>query len=146
VTSTIAVDTTKPASATSGPTQLPVYGGQTQVPTGEVAPSIDVFGPLVLRVSASSPTLRLIVESSGDGVLHAQLGSIDLGSPTLRAGNNDVRFTVPKTLLTRVRRSASVASLLTLTPTSVSGAAVGTVVSRQVTVTAAPKPPKHKKK
>jgi hypothetical protein len=146
VTSKVTVDTTKPASATSSPTQLPIYGGQTQVPTGEIAPSIDVFGPLVLQVSASSPVLRLIVESSGDGVLHAQLGSVDLGSPTLRAGNNDLRFTVPKTLLTRLRRSSSVANLLMLTPTSVSGAAVGTAVSRQVTVVLAAKTTKHKKK
>jgi len=146
VTSKVTVDTTKPASATSSPTQLPIYGGQTQVPNGEIAPSIDVFGPLVLQVSASSPVLRLIVESSGDGVLHAQLGSVNLGSPTLRAGNNDLRFTVPKTLLTRLRRSSSVANLLMLTPTSVSGEAVGTAVSRQVTVTLATKPTKHKKK
>jgi len=145
VTSTIAVDTTKPASATSGPTQLPIYGGQTSVPNSEIAPSIDVFGPLVLQVSASSPVLRLIVESSGDGALHALLCSVDLGSPTLRAGNNDLRFTVPKTLLTQLRRSSAVASLLTLTPTSVSGAAVGPTVSRQVTVTPTPKPTKHKK-
>jgi hypothetical protein len=146
VTSAVTVDTTKPASATSGPSQLPVYGGQTQVPNGEVAPTIDVFGPLVLEVSASSPVLRLIVESSGDGVLHTQLGTVDLGSPTLRAGNNDLRFTVPKTLLTRLRRASSATNVLTLTPTSVSGAAVGPAVSRQVTVTPAPKPPKHKKK
>lgn len=146
VASKISVDTTKPASATSGPTQLPVYGGQTTVPSGEVVPSIDVFGPLVLQVSASSPVLRLIVQSSGDGVLLAYLGTVSLGTPTLRAGNNDLRFTVPKTLLTRLRRSASAASLLTLVPRSVSGAAFGTMVSRQVTVTPAPKPPKHKKK
>jgi hypothetical protein len=146
VTSKLNVDTTKPASATTSPTQLPIYGGQTQVPNGEIAPSIDVFGPLVLQVSASSPILRLIVESSGDGVLQAQLGSLDLGSPTLRAGNNDLRFTVPKALLTRLRRSSSVGSLLMLTPMSVTGAAVGTAVSRRVTVAPAAKPTKHKKK
>ena len=146
VTSNVAVDTTKPASATSSPTQLPIYGGQTQVPNGEIAPSIDVFGPLVLEVSASSPVLRLIVESSGDGVLLAYLGTVSLGMPTLRAGNNDLRFTVPKTLLTRLRRSASVASLLTLTPKSASGSVFGTMVSRQVKVTPATKPAKHKKK
>jgi hypothetical protein len=94
--------------------------------------------------------LRLIVESSGDGVLHAVLGSVDLGSPTIRAGNNDLRFTVPKTLLTQLRRASSAANLLTLTPTSVSGATVGTAVSRQVAVIPAKqpakKPAKHKKK
>jgi hypothetical protein len=97
-------------------------------------------------VSASRPVLRLIVQSSGDGVLLAYLGTVSLGTPTLRAGNNDLRFTVPKTLLTRLRRSASAASLLTLAPRSVSGAAFGTMVSRQVVVVPAPKPPKHKKK
>jgi hypothetical protein len=146
VASSIAVDTTKPASATAGPSQLPVYGGQTTVPNGDIAPSIDVFGPLVLHVSASRPVLRLIVQSSGDGVLLAYLGSVSLGTPTLRAGNNDLRFTVPKTLLTRLRRSASLASLLTLTPKSASGAVFGTMVSRQVTVTPAAKPATHKKK
>ena len=146
VTSNLTVDTTKPASATSSPTELPIYGGQTQVPTADVAPTIDVFGPLVLRISASSPVVRLIVESSGDGVLHTQLGSADLGSPTIRAGNNDLRFTLPKTLLTRLRRAAAAANVLTLTPTSASGAAVGTSVSRRLTVTPAPKPPKHPKK
>jgi hypothetical protein len=143
VTSTVTVDTTMPASATSSPTQLPIYGGQTQVPSSDVAPSIDVFGPLVLKVSASSPVLRLIVESSGDGVVNAQLGSLDLGSPTIRAGNNDLRFTLPKTMLTRLRRASSVASLLTLTPTSLSGADVGDTVTRRVTVALAPA--KHKK-
>jgi hypothetical protein len=146
VASKLAVDTTKPASATSSPTQLPIYGGQTQVPTADAAPSIDVFGPLVLQVSASTPVLRLIVESSGDGVLLAYLGNVSLGSPTLRAGNNDLRFTVPKTLLTRLRRSASASSLLTLSPRSVSGASFGTTVTRQVTIAPAVKPPKHKKK
>jgi len=150
VSSSLSVDPTRPASATSGPTQLPVYGGQTTVSTEDVAPSIDVFGPLVLEVSASSPVLRLIVQSSGDGVLLAYLGNASLGAPTLRAGNNDLRFTVPKTLLTRLRRSASLASLLTLTPKSVSGSVFGTMVSRQVTFTPAAKPAKkpakHKKK
>jgi hypothetical protein len=137
--------TTIPASATAAPTQVPIYGGQTQVSTSDAAPSISVFGPLLLQVSASSPVLRLIVESTGDGALHAMLGSVDLGSPTVRAGNNDLRFTLPKTLLTRLRRSSSVANVLTLTPTSTSGSVVGTAVSRTVVVTA-PKATKHKKK
>jgi hypothetical protein len=90
--------------------------------------------------------LRLIVESTGDGALHATLGSIDLGSPTLRAGNNDLRFTLPKTLQARLRRSSSAANLLTLTPTSASGAVVGIAVSRRVVVLATPKATKHHKK
>jgi hypothetical protein len=145
VTSNLTVDPTKPASATSGPTQLPIYGGQTQVSTGDVAPTISVFGPLLYQVPTTSPVLRLIVESTGDGVLRAQLGSVTLGSPPLRAGNNDLRFTLPKTLLTQLRRSSSALRLLTLTPTSTSGAVVGTAVSRQVTVVT-PKAAKHRAK
>lgn len=134
-----------PASATAAPTQLPIYGGQTQVPTSDVAPDISVFGPLLLQVSATSPALRLIVESTGDGTVHATLGGIDLGSPRIRAGNNDLRFTLPKPLLTGLRRSSSTANVLTLTPTSTSGSVVGPAVSRTVVVTA-PKTKKHKKK
>ena len=137
--------TTIPASATAAPTQLPIYGGQTQVPTSDAAPDISVFGPLLLQVSAASPVVRLIVESTGDGAVHATLGSADLGSARVRAGNNDIRFTLPETLLTRLRRASSIANVLTLTPTSSSGAVVGTPVSRSVVVTA-PKAKRHKKK
>ena len=147
VTYSMTVDTTTPASSTAGPTQLPIYGGQAQAPSGDVAPTISVFGPLLLQVSASSPVVRLIVESTGDGLVHATLGSFDLGSPTVRAGNNDLRFTVPKTLLTQLRRSSSVSNLLTLTPESTSGAVMGTAVTREVAIVATPKAkPKAKPK
>jgi hypothetical protein len=101
-----------------------------------------------LQLSAKSPTIELLIDSSGPGTLNATLGSTKLGSYSLRAGNNDVRFVVPKSMLTSLRRSASAANLLTLTPMSPLGTVTGTAVTRQVVIAATPKPKpaKHKKK
>jgi hypothetical protein len=154
VTSSLTVDTNTPANATSAPTQTPVWGTTVPVPTTDVAPSIDVFGPELLHVSSASPTIRLIVESNGPGTLNAALGTTVLGTGQLRAGNNDLRWTLPKGLLTSLRTSASATNLLTLTPLSPSGAASGSPVMLHVVVTAPakakkaakPKPKKHPKK
>jgi hypothetical protein len=134
VSSSLTVDPNTPASATAPPSQGTIYGGQTTVPNGDAAPSIEVFGPLVVQVSSSNPVLRLIVESTGDGKVHATLGTVDLGSPAVRAGNNDLRLTIPRSLLTSLRRSSSAANVLTLTPVSASGAVTGTAITRNVAV------------
>jgi hypothetical protein len=76
--------------------------------------------------------------------VHAQLGSVDLGSPAVRAGNNDLRFTIPKSLLSTLRTKAAAGNVLTLTPLSTSGAVSGTAVTRDVKVAAAPKAKKKK--
>lgn len=143
---TMTVDMTTPATS-SVPSPTSIWGTNVPVPTTDVTPTIDVFGPEVLRLSAADPTIRLIVDSSGPGFLTASLGSFVLGSGELRAGNNDLRFAVPKSMLSAIRRSSSAANLLTLTPVSLAGAA-GPAVTRQVVVTAVPKPKlaKHKKK
>jgi hypothetical protein len=150
VSSSVTVDTNTPATAGTVPDPATVWGTTVPVPTADVPPSIDVFGPELLRLSAKAPTIRLIIDSSGPGIVNATLGSAVLGSYSLRAGNNDVRFTVPKALLTSIRRSASAANLLTLTPMSPTGALAGLAVTRQVVITATPKPKpkpvKHKKK
>jgi hypothetical protein len=146
VSGSLDVDSDTPASAGAAPTQVPVYGGQTPVSNADIAPEISVFGPLLLKVSTTSPTLRLIVEASGEGHAHATLGGTDLGTPALRPGNNDLRFTLPKSVLASLERRLSVTgSVLTLTPVSSSGSATGTAVTRSVTVTQ-PKPKKTKKK
>ncbi len=113
-----------------------------------MAPSIDVFGPELLQLSAKSPTIRLIIDSSGPGTLNATLGSTTSEAISLRAGNNDVRFAVPKSMLTSLRRSASASNVLTLTPMSPAGSVAGAAVTRHVVIAAAPKPKpaKHKKK
>jgi hypothetical protein len=148
VSSSVTVDTNTPAAAGNGPSQVSTWGTTVPVPTTDVAPMIDVFGPELLKLSADAPTIRLIVDSSGPGSLTAALGSSVLGTGTLRAGNNDLRFVVPKGMLTSLRRSASNANVLTLTPVSPAGAS-GVAVTRHVVITAAPKKPKaakHKKK
>lgn len=134
VNSSLTVDPNTPASATAPPSQGTIYGGQTNVPTADVAPSIEVFGPLVMQVSSNNPVLRLIVESTGDGKVHAMLGSVDLGSPTVRAGNNDLRFTLPKSLLSSLRTKSAAGNVLTLTPISSSGAVSGVAVTRTVAI------------
>jgi hypothetical protein len=143
------VDPNTLATASPPPTPTSVWGTTVPVPTADVPPSIDVFGPELLQLSAKAPTIRLIVDSSGPGVVNATLGSTVLGTYSLRAGNNDVRFAVPKGLLTSLRRSASAANLLTLTPMSPTGSLTGQAVTRHVVITAPPKPKpklvKHKK-
>jgi hypothetical protein len=146
VTGSVTVDTNTPAAASAPPTPVSVWGTTVPVPTTDVAPSIDVFGPELLQLSAASPTIRLIVESSGPGTVNATLGSTALGSRTLRSGNNDLRFVVPKGVLTSLRRSASAANLLTLTPMSSTGSVAGQPVTRHVVIAAPSKAKKHKKK
>ena len=148
VSYTTTVDTNTPAAASSAPDQTSIWGTSVPVPTTDVAPTIDVFGPAVLKLSATSRVIRLIINSSDVGSVNATLGSTKLGTGALRAGNNDVRFTVPASLVNALRRAAA-ANLLTLTPMSPSGATAGTPVTRHVTIAtpvkAKPKPKKPKK-
>jgi hypothetical protein len=154
VSYSMTVDTNAPATASPPPSPTSIWGTTVPVPTADVPPSIDVFGPELLQLSASDPTIRLIVQSSGPGMLTATLGSTVLGTGSLRSGNNDLRFAVPKGMLTSLRRSAADANVLTLTPTSSTGTATGAPVMLHVAIAAAPKAakakkhkaPKHKKK
>jgi hypothetical protein len=135
VSGSLAVDQTKPATPGADPTPVAVTSPVVQVPTADIAPEIDVTGPFVLMVSAKTPTVRLIVQSNAEGSLHAQLGSLDLGSAKLRMGGNDVRFKLPKSAVSALRRSsASGTNVLTLTPLSTSGTVTGTPVTRRVKV------------
>jgi hypothetical protein len=135
VNASIAVDTTKPGQSALPPPPTAINGTVISVPASDVVPQISVFGPELLHLAAATPTVRLIVQSTGDGILRASLGSQTLGNATVRAGNNDVRWTVPKSLLDGLRRStAAGTNVLTLTPVSPSGAATGKTVTRVVTV------------
>jgi hypothetical protein len=147
VASSVAVDPNTPAAAATAPIGPTIWGTTVPVPTTDIAPLIDVFGPEVLRLSATAPTIRLIVSSSAVGSVDATLGSRTLGSRPLRAGNNDLRFSVPKGLLTALRRAAGADGVLTLTPMSTSGAVAGQPVVRHVSIAQAPKAKakKHKK-
>ncbi len=135
VTAKITVDTTTPGQSATPPPQVPVNGPVVPVPAFDVAPFVAVFGPELLHLSAAATVVRLIVQSSGSGVLQASLGGQALGTASLRAGNNDVRWTLPKALLAGLRRSASVGgNVLKLTPLSPSGSMAGAAVTRAVAV------------
>lgn len=118
----------------------PLWTGTTvAAPTGEVAPSIFVYGAQLVRVAAATRVVRLIIFSSGPGKLEATLASTRLGAFTLRAGNNDVRFRLPASVVKALRSTASsraASSLLTLTSFSTEGTK-GTTVTRKVAITRA---------
>src|SRR5205823_5416548 len=99
VTALVTVDTSKPGQSASPPPGAVVTSPIVVVPTTDLAPAINVFGPELLILPAVAPTVRLIVESSGDGVLQASIGGQALGTVKLRAGNNDVRWALPQGLL-----------------------------------------------
>jgi hypothetical protein len=103
----------------------------------DVAPTLFLFGPELLMLSPTDTQLRLIVESNGEGSVQAMLGSVLLGTLTVRAGNNDLRFRLPAGLLRTLRRAASAGNVLTLTPVSESGSVTGEAVTRMVSVPAA---------
>jgi hypothetical protein len=135
VSGSLSVDLTKITPV--GP-PAPLYAGATVAsPTGEVAPSIFVYGAQLIRVSAETRVVRLIVFSSGTGKLQAALGSTNLGTFALRAGNNDVRFRLPVSAVKALRSTSSAgaaSSVLSLTSFSTEGTK-GTTVTRKVAVT-----------
>ena len=108
----------------------------------DVAPTLFLYGPELLKLSPTDAQLRLIVESNGQGSVQARLGSVVLGTMPVRGGNNDLRFKLPAGLLRTLRRAAAAGNVLTLTPVSANGSATGQAVTRKVSVLAA----KHKVK
>ena len=70
------------------------------------------------------------------------LGSTNLGSASLRGGNNDVRFVLPTQLFKSLRTKSS-SNLLALTSVSPSGTQ-GSTVTRRVLVQAPKKKPKRR--
>ncbi|HWJ44506.1 MAG TPA: hypothetical protein VNR63_03895, partial [Gaiellaceae bacterium] len=139
----VKVDFTKPAAPTSPPPGAKVIGTPIAAPATDPAPTLKIYAPEVLRVSAKTRLLRFVVFSTGDGKLQAALGSTGLGSADLRGGNNDVRFVLPTQLFQSLRKQAS-SNLLQLTSVSPSGAK-GASFTRRVVVQAAPKKKAKKK-
>lgn len=135
---TVNVDKTKPATPSEAPAQVPLGMPVTIVPTTDPAPTLSLHAPEVLRVSSKTRLLRFIVFSSGDGRLQATLSANLLGSPTIHAGNNDLRFVLPKEL-SKTLQVKSADNLLMLTSLSTSGAK-GMTVTRKVVVQTPPRP------
>jgi hypothetical protein len=145
VSGSLDVDKTKPASATAPPPPVSVWGPVVPAPSTDPAPTLTVHAPEVLRVSAKTRLLRFVVYSNGEGKLQATLGSAALGTATLRTGNNDIRFVLPKTVFASIRATKASANTLTLTSFSPQGT-VGTTFTRHVTVQKPATKPKKPKK
>jgi hypothetical protein len=141
VSGTVTVDLNTPASPSDPPPGATVIGGVVPAPTSDPAPTLKVYAPELIRVSAKTRLLRFAVFSSGDGKLNATLGSTNLGSAALRSGNNDVRFVLPSALFKSARRTSST-NLLQLTSVS-PGGTKGATVTRRVLLQA-PKKPKRR--
>ena len=140
VSGSLTVDTSTVVTTSSPPAAL-FTGTTVASPTTSVAPSIFVYGAQIVRVSAADRMVRLIVFSSGPGLLRAAVGQTDLGTDQLRAGNNDVRFRLPPSAVAALRtalRIRAAGSVLTLTSLSTQGAA-GTKLARKLVVITPPK-------
>ena len=144
VTASLSVDTTKLTTPTPAPDPVSLNTPVVPVGAADVAPTLELFGPEILKLSATQTQLRLIVSSNGPGSVRGRLGSVDLGKVAIRGGANDVRFALPKNVLKALRRSASVSNLLTLTPLSSDGSASGAPLVRKISVAAAKKPARRK--
>lgn len=127
VTASTIVDKTRLATGTPPPAG-PYTGPTVPAPDSEPAPSIALYGAETLRVSKRKRVVRLVVFSSGKGELEAQLGSTALGKRELRAGNNDLRFTLPRA----VARTLAARNVLTVTSLSSSGIRGATVTRKLV--------------
>ena len=141
VNQSLSVNTALPAAPSEAPDPLSVWGQVVQVPSVQLPPTVFVYGPELLTLSATDKQLRLIVQSSGDGSLQASIGSTSLGAGTLSAGNNDLRFTLPASVLQSLRRSANVSNILTLTAVAASGGAQGQTITRHVLIQGVTKKP-----
>jgi len=142
INGTVSVDKTKPATPKEAPAQATLGVPVTLAPATDPAPTLSLHAPEVIRVSSKSRLLRFIVFSTGDGRLQATLGANLLGSPTIHAGNNDVRFVLPKQL-SKTLQAKSADNLLLVTSLS-TGGTKGMTVTRTVVVQTPPKPKRRR--
>ncbi len=144
VKATVSIDPTNVATPSDPPNPVGTTTPVIQVSSADVAPTLFLFGPEILRLSSVDTRLRLIVESGSEGTVQAKIGSIVLGTASIRAGNNDVRFKLPAAMLRALRRSASAGRVLTLTPVSPNGTTIGQAVTRSISVLAPKVKPRRK--
>ena len=106
ISGTLTVDLSTPTAATPPPPAA-FTGPIVAAPTADAVPSISVYGAQIIRVSTVDRMVRLIVFSTGDGQLQASAGTTNLGTYQLRAGNNDVRFKLPQSIVNALRKPAA---------------------------------------
>jgi hypothetical protein len=140
---TLAVDKSQPAAASEAPTPVKIVGPVVNVPTSDPAPDLTMYAPELIRVSAKTRVLRFVIFSDGTGTLKATIGSSWLGSSNLQAGNNDLRFILPSTLLWTLRKKSTPSNVLTVTSFSPSGSQGGSI-TRRIAVQAVKKTKKRR--
>jgi hypothetical protein len=119
VSATLTIDPNTIATAVGPPQPVSMPGVAIDAPTTPVAPTLELLGPQVVHLQPNVHELRMIVMADTDGTIQASLGSYALGTSAVRAGANDLRFTLPDTA---VRRTAVLASnVITLTPLASTG-------------------------
>ena len=133
VSGSLVVDKTKLATSTSPP-KGPYTGPTVPAPDADAAPTFALYGPETLRVSKTKRLLRLVVFSSGSGELEAVVAGNALGKRTLRAGNNDLRFTLPRSLARTLASARAATRTLQVTSLASSGTR-GATVTRKLLLT-----------
>jgi hypothetical protein len=141
IVATVTVDLSSPASPSSPQPGTTFIGPVVVAPTTDPAPTLTVYAPELLRVNARNRVLRFIIYSSGSGKVRASLGSVQLGDVAVRAGDNDVRWKLPPSLVNSLRRTAA-SNILALTSVSPSGS-VGSTTTRHVLIVPSKKTKKH---
>jgi hypothetical protein len=134
----IDVDTKTPATATPPPAPSSTYGQVIDTGSAVAVPDVVVAGAQLVRLAATDTEIHLVAQSSAEGMLTVTLGSISLGTYSLRPGANDLHIALPKAELVRLRTSTAT-NVLTLRPTSTDGQTTGTAVTRTVAFTPAQK-------
>jgi hypothetical protein len=134
ITGEVTVDLSSPAAPTIPQPGAIIVGPVIEAPTTDPPPDLTVYAPELLRVNARTRVLRFVIYSSGSGSVDAVLGSTDLGSASVRAGNNDVRWKLPLSLVTALRKT-NADNLLSLTSLSPSGEP-GETLTRRVAIVA----------
>jgi hypothetical protein len=142
VSGTLNVDFSIPATSALPPSASAQFGPVIDASSFSTAPTLTLFGPQLLKLTAQDTQVRLIVESSSEGSVTASIGSLVLGTAALRPGGNDLRFSLPATLLRSLRRSSGT-MVLTLTPLALDGTTAGTAVTTTLSLPVA-KPPAKK--
>lgn len=137
------IDPNAPANPGAPPAPVTVWGQVVPVSSASVPPAITMYGRELLTLSPTDHQLRFIIESSGEGSIQVMLGSTSLGTVNVVPGTNAVSLTLPASVLLSLRRSAGTANVLTVTPVSSSGVALGEPETRKVQIAPAAKPAKQ---
>jgi hypothetical protein len=150
VSGSITIDPKTVATATIPPTAVSMPGTVVSSPSADGVPDIEVFGPATIHVDGNDTQLVLPVGSSGAGKVAVTLGSVSLGTYSIRSGTNTLRVQLPSTAEQTLTSAGAGGAKLTLTPQSPAGSA-GDAITRTVvldpttTATTASKSKSHSK-